>query len=333
MFKRDITESILYAAKYYPVITITGPRQSGKTTLAKSLFPDKQYISLEDPDMREFATKDPRGFLDVYKDGAIIDEVQHCPELFSYIQTKVDLDGVNGQFILTGSQNFLLLAKVSQSLAGRVGIIHLLPLSYSEISSKINLENNPNNLIYKGFYPKLYKTDLSPSVWYRDYIRTYIERDVRQMKNITDLVAFQTFLKICAGRVGQLINFSSISTECGISYNTIKSWLSVLQTSFIIYMLKPHHKNFNKRLVKQQKLYFYDTGLACSLLGIESPDQLQTHYARGALFENMVIMEILKNRLNSGKEEGLYFWRDNHGHELDILIDDKELTFQSDISH
>ncbi len=326
MFQRHITEFILYSAKYYPVITITGPRQSGKTTLAKSIFPDKPYLSLEDPDMREFVTKDPRGFLEVYKDGAIIDEIQHCPELFSYIQTKVDSDQIPGQFILTGSQNFLLLEKVSQSLAGRAAIIYLLPLSYSEINNQMDPSLEPNHFMYKGFYPKLYKQDLSPSVWYRNYIRTYIERDVRQLKNITDISAFQTFLKICAGRVGQLINFSSIGTECGVSYNTVKAWLSVLQTSFVIYMLKPHHKNFNKRLVKQQKLYFYDTGLACSLLGIESPEQLQTHYAKGALFENMIIMEILKNRLNKGKEEGLYFWRDSNGHELDLLIEGKNLT-------
>ena len=325
MFKRDIEEFVKYSAKYFPVITVTGPRQSGKSTLVRALFADKPYVSLEDLDMREFATNDPRGFLKEYDKGAVIDEAQHCPDLFSYIQTKTDNDKIPGQYILTGSQNFLLMESISQSLAGRVAIINLLPFSYNEIKDHSNVED-PFALIYKGFYPKLYVDDLSPTIWYRNYIRTYIERDIRQIQNVHDTKTFQTFLKICAGRTGQLINLSAIGTECGISYNTVKAWLSILESSFIIYMLKPHHKNFNKRLVKQQKLYFYDTGLACALLGIESADQVQTHYAKGALFENMIVMELMKNRLNQGREEGLYFWRDNHGHELDILMEDRNLT-------
>ena len=325
MFKRDIEEFIKYSAKYFPVITITGPRQSGKTTLAQEIFADKPYVSLEDTDMRDFATDDPRGFLEEYDKGAIIDEVQHCPDLFSYIQTKTDHDKIPAQYILTGSQNFLLMESISQSLAGRTAVINLLPFSYNEIKDHGD-EADPFTLIYKGFYPKLYVSDLSPTVWYRNYIQTYIERDIRQIQNVHDTKTFQTFLRICAGRAGQLINLSAIGTECGISYNTVKAWLSILESSFIIYTLQPHHKNFNKRLVKQQKLYFYDTGLACALLGIESADQVQTHYAKGALFENMIVMELMKNRLNKGKESGLYFWRDNHGHELDILIEDIDLT-------
>jgi len=326
MFDRDITDYIKYSAKYYPVVTVTGPRQSGKTTLVKMIFSDKPYVSLEDMDMREFAQKDPRGFLSTYNQGAIIDEVQYCPDLFSYIQTKVDNDQVAGQFILTGSQNFLLLESISQSLAGRAAIVYLLPLSYNEIGKKLPVTGDSTNFIYKGFYPKLYTQDLLPTVWYRNYIRTYIERDVRQIKNISDISTFQTFLKICATRIGQLVNFSSIATECGVSYNTVKSWLSLLQTSFIIYLVKPHYKNYNKRLVKQEKLYFYDTGLACTLLGLESIEQVEKYYAKGSLFENMIVIEILKNRLNKGKEEGIYFWRDSHGHELDILIEDNTLT-------
>lgn len=326
MFDRDITDYIKYSAKYYPVVTVTGPRQSGKTTLVKMIFSDKPYVSLEDIDIREFAQNDPRGFLSTYSQGAIIDEVQYCPNLFSYIQTKVDNDQIAGQFILTGSQNFLLLESISQSLAGRAAIVYLLPLSYNEISKKLPATDNPLNFIFKGFYPKLYTQDLLPSVWYRNYIRTYIERDIRQIKNISDISTFQTFLKICATRIGQLVNFSSIATECSVSYNTVKSWLSLLQTSFIIYLVKPHHKNYNKRLVKQEKLYFYDTGLACTLLGLESIEQLEKYYAKGSLFENMIVVELLKNRLNKGKEEGIYFWRDSHGHELDILIESDKLT-------
>ncbi|MEY3196673.1 MAG: hypothetical protein RLZZ59_39 [Pseudomonadota bacterium] len=324
MLKRDIEEFVRYSAKHFRVVTITGPRQSGKTTLAKTIFDDKQYVSLEDTDIRAFASSDPRGFLDKYKDGAIIDEVQHCPDLFSYIQTKTDHDQIPGQYILTGSQNFLLMQNITQSLAGRAAIIHLLPFCYNEIK-ECDGASDIFGLVYKGFYPQLYVSDVSPTIWYRNYIRTYIERDIRQIQNIQDIKTFQTFLKICAGRVGQLVNFSAIGTECGVSHNTVRAWISILESSFIIHLLKPHHKNFNKRLTKQPKLYFYDTGLASALLGIESPEQLDMHYAKGALFENLIVIELIKNRLNRGLEEGVYFWRDNHGREIDILLDDKEL--------
>lgn len=321
MFQRHLSAYIHYAARYYPIVTITGPRQSGKTTLARMLFPEKPYVSLEDLDMRDYAKTDPRGFLATYSKGAIFDEIQHCPHLFSYLQTKTDLDRIPGQFILTGSQNFLLFEGISQSLAGRAAIAYLLPLSLSEIETEVNLHSNPFHFVFRGFYPKLYQTDLAPSTWYSDYIRTYVERDLRMIKNITDLSAFQLFLKLCAGRIGQLLNLSSLGSECGVSYNTIRSWLSILQTSFIVFTLKPHHKNFNKRLVKQEKIYFYDTGLACSLLNIESEQQLETHSMRGSLFENMIIADLLKARWNKGKESNLYFWRDHHGHELDVIIE------------
>lgn len=323
IIQRDIKTFLLYCAEKFPVITITGPRQAGKTTLAKTLFSDKKYISLEDLDTREVATKDPRGFLSSLGPNVILDEAQNCPELFSYIQTIVDERKQNGQFILTGSQNFLMLEKVSQSLAGRTAIINLLPFSYNEIATKYSDEaSEAYQLIYNGGYPAIYDRKLEPAVWYQSYISTYIERDVRKIINVQDLSRFQTFLRLCAGRIGQLINLSSLATECGTNYNTIKSWLSVLEASYVIYMHRPHFKNFNKRLVKQHKLYFYDTGVACNLLGIQNKNQIFSHYMGGALFENFVIIEMMKNKFNAGKSHNLYFWRDNHGHELDVLMDE-----------
>lgn len=298
------------------VITLTGPRQSGKTTLVKHLFPEKQYVSLEDIDERQDAKNDPRSFLQRYPEGAIIDEVQHVPELFSYIQTRVDTTKKEGEFILTGSHNFLLLEKISQSLAGRTCVIHLLPLSYQELQKKEPLYT----LIHKGFYPKLHEKDIDVYQWYSSYVSTYIERDIRQIKNITDLSKFQTFIQLCAGRVGQLLNVNALSSIAGLDYATTKSWLSILEASFVIYFLRPHHKNFNKRLVKQSKLYFYDTGLAAYLLEIEKPEDLYKHYARGPLFENFVVTELIKKRWNTGKRHNLFFWRDHHGHEVDVLF-------------
>jgi len=321
MITRDLAAHLKYLSGKYPVVSIMGPRQSGKTTLSKIVFPNKSYVNLEELDLRQFASEDPRGFLAMYPGGAIFDEIQYVPDLFSYIQADVDVANENGKYILTGSQNFLLMEKISQSLAGRVGITELLPLSYDEVH-KANIKcEDVFDLIYRGFYPRIFDQDIDPHSWYKSYLRTYVERDVRLLKNITNLSAFNLFLKLCAGRIGQLINFSSMGTECGVSHVTIKEWISVLENSYIVYLLKPHHKNFNKRLVKQPKLYFHDTGLACYLLGIETAHQISTHYAKGALFENFTISELIKNRLNQGKSPNLYFWRDNHGHEVDVIFE------------
>lgn len=320
MIHRTLTEHLQYLATKFPVVALTGPRQSGKTTLVENLFSSKAYVSLEDPDVREFATTDPKGFLNQFDDGVVIDEAQHVPQLFSYIQTRVDKSKKAGEFILTGSQNFLLLEKISQSLAGRAAVMHLLPLSVQELSeAQLSLEN-PFALIQKGFYPRIYDQDIAPLDWYKSYINTYIERDVRQIKNITDLSKFQLFIKLCAGRIGQLLNISSLANDCGVNQTTIGSWLGILEASFIICLLRPHHQNFDKRLVKQPKLYFYDTGLACYLLGIRKPEELMTHYMRGSLFENFVVSELIKKRFNQGREADLNFWRDSHGHEVDVIM-------------
>lgn len=319
MYKRRMQETLLYAHTKFPVITLTGPRQSGKTTLVKETFPEKKYISLEDLDNREFAFTDPRGFLQIYGEGSIIDEVQHAPNLFSYIQSYVDTHKRMGSFILTGSQHFLLLEKITQSLAGRTCVLQLLPLSLQELHPSPMA--SPFEVISKGFYPGLYEYDISPSFFYKSYLNTYVERDVRMLKNIKDLSTFKTFLYLCAGRIGQLLNMSSLGNDCGIDQETVKSWLSILEASYILFLLRPHHTNFNKRLIKQPKLYFYDTGLASYLLGIETAEDLMKHFARGPLFENYVALELIKKRYNNGKESNLFFWRDYTGHEVDFLID------------
>ena len=298
---------------------ITGPRQSGKTTLVKALFGSKQYISLENPDIRSFAIEDPRGFLVQYPEGAILDEVQRVPELFSYLQQILDDKDQPGLFILTGSNNFLLQENITQSLAGRIGQLTLLPFCLSELNGLP--QNSINEYLFKGMYPPLYDKNFETEKWYANYIQTYIERDVRQIKNITNLLAFERFVKLCAGRIGQLLNMNSLAIETGVDNKTITSWISVLESSFIIFRLQPQHKNFNKRIVKMPKLYFYDTGLACALLGFSAAAQLQHHPLRGNLFENFIITELLKQRLNSGKTNNLYFWRDNTGHEVDVLLE------------
>lgn len=320
MIHRTLTEHLKYLATKFPVVALTGPRQSGKTTLVESLFSQKDYVSLEDPDMREFATTDPRGFLNQFKNGAVIDEAQHVPELFSYIQTRVDKSKILGEFILTGSQNFLLLEKISQTLAGRAAIVHLLPLSAYELFKAHYTFDDPFVLLQKGFYPRIYDRDIPAIDWYKSYINTYIERDVRQIKNISDLSKFQLFIKLCAGRIGQLLNISSLANDCGIDHATARSWLSILEASFIVFLLRPHHKNFNKRLVKQSKLYFYDTGIASYLLGIHKPEDLVVHFMKGPLFENYVVTELVKQSFNQGREHNLSFWRDSHGHEVDIIM-------------
>lgn len=307
--------------KGYPVVAITGPRQSGKTTLVREMFADRPFVSLEDLDERALATDDPRGFLARFPDGAVLDEVQRAPDLFSYLQTRVDDDGRTGLFVLTGSQQFDLLSGISQSLAGRVALVRLLPFALSELHEPARAPARLEDLLFQGLYPPIHDRGLDPAVWYGSYVRTYVERDVRQMVNVRDLAAFQRFVRMCAGRCGQLLNLSSLGDDCGITHNTARAWLSVLEASYLVYLLRPHHRSFDKRLVKSPKLYFYDPGLAAWLLGVQTPDQLATHPLRGGLFETWVVSELLKARYNRALEDNLYFWRDHSGHEVDLLID------------
>ena len=321
MIPRKLTTKLKKNLRSFPITVITGPRQSGKTTLLKYLFPKRNYVSLEDPDMRVFAQEDPRRFLASFKSPAIFDEVQKTPDLFSYLQTEVDKTGKPGQYILSGSQNFLLLEKISQSLAGRVGILNLLPFSIQELKTSKKMPDNIEKALFTGFYPRIWDKKINPSDWYSNYIQTYLERDVQQIKNIPNMNLFQRFLKLCAGRTGQILNLSSFALDCGISHNTVSSWLSILEASYIIFFLQPYYKNFNKRLIKSPKLYFYDTGLVNSLLGIEKSEQLNTHPLRGALFETMIVSEIAKYFFNKGWQKNIYFFRDKIGREIDCLLD------------
>lgn len=320
MIERNISKKVLYYAKKYPVVTITGPRQSGKTTLCKMLFPHKSYVSLESIEEREFAKNDPKGFLSNYPNGAVIDEIQRVPDLLSYIQVAVDANRQNGNFIITGSQNFEIMNTVSQSLAGRTAIVRLLPLTIDEVF-KFRKNIELDEFIYTGSYPGIYNEHLNPTEAISFYVTTYIERDLRQLLNVKDLSRFNTFLKLCAGRTGQILNFSSLANDCGINHNTAKSWLSILEASYIVKLLKPYYRNFNKRLIKAPKLYFMDTGLASFLLGIQNRDHLSVHPLRGALFETFVYSEILKIRFNRGETDNLYYFRDSKGNEVDILLD------------
>lgn len=324
MIERQATTTILRLCKGFPVVAITGPRQSGKTTLARAVFTDKIYVSLEDPDVRAFAESDPRTFLGQYPDGAVLDEVQRCPDLFSYLQTIVDREQRMGQFILTGSQQFGLHSRITQSLAGRVGLVQLLPFSLAELAAAGRSPADPESAIFCGAYPPLHDRELLPTDWCSGYLSTYVERDLRQLLNIRDLSAFQLFLKMCAARTGQLLNLSSLANDCGITHNTARAWISVLEASYILFLLRPHHANFSKRMVKSPKLYFYDTGLACWLLGIHDQQQLVTHSQRGALFENWVLADFLKGRFNRGLPSNLFFWRDSSGNEIDILAEQGE---------
>lgn len=330
MIKRDLEEKLLNLSGKFPVITLTGPRQSGKSTLLKMCFPDYEYISLEDPDIRLFAQNDPRGFLATYPDKTILDEVQRVPELFSYIQTHVDKEEREGMYLLAGSHNFLLMQSIGQSLAGRTAILKLLPFSHREMNEAKILPGTVNEEIFKGAYPRLYDKHIDPVDFYLFYIQTYVERDVRQLKNIEDLSRFIKFIKLCAGRIGQLLNLSSLANECGISVSTVQAWISVLEASYIIYLLKPDHNNYSKRLVKTPKLYFYDTGLACSLLEIKDVEQLPTHFLRGGLFENLVINEFIKEALNKGNDPQISFWRDKTGNEVDLLqtVGNKQYAYE-----
>lgn len=320
MIKRALSGKLESLALKFPVVSVVGPRQSGKTTLVKNIFTDLEYVSLEDIDNREFALNDPRGFLSAYKKGAIIDEAQRVPELFSYLQGEVDRKDKAGRFILTGSQNFLLQENISQTLAGRVGILRLLPFSLEELKSADYKLGNAEEYIFKGFYPRIYDKKISPVDWYPNYLQTYVERDVRLIKNISNLNTFQKFIKLCAGRIGQILNLSSLGNDCGISHNTAGEWLSILEASYIVFLLQPYYKNFNKRLIKMPKLYFYDTGLACSCLGIQNKAQLDSHYLRGSLFESFVLTEIVKYKFNRGQEHNCYYWRDKTGNEIDCIM-------------
>ncbi|MBC6415102.1 MAG: ATP-binding protein [Bdellovibrionales bacterium] len=312
------------SAKQYPVTAVLGPRQSGKTTLAKKTFPRKKYISLEDLDNREFASTDPRGFLNTYSQGAIIDEAQRCPELLSYIQTLVDHKKQKGQFILTGSNQFLLEEKITQSLAGRVALLRLLPLSLQEL--KQAKKTIPvDDMIFRGFYPQLYSEDINTKRFFNNYIESYVNKDVRLIKNISNLSLFTTFLKLCANRTGQLLNLQSLANDCGITQNTVKSWISILENSFILKRIYPYYKNFNKSLVKTPKVYFYDTGLLCRLLSLQKIQDLVFHPLKGFLFENFIFTEIEKYFFNQGEKAPLYFWRDRKGYEIDFLIEERKL--------
>ncbi|MBI5182417.1 MAG: ATP-binding protein [Nitrospirae bacterium] len=331
MINRDAVGTLKRLAKGYPVITITGPRQSGKTTLARFVFKHKNYVSLEDPDQMEFANEDPRGFLDKYPDGAILDEAQRCPLLFSYMQGVVDQKNRPGLFVLTGSQQFGLISRIIQSLAGRVGLLHLLPFSLGELKTGNIMPKNLSGMLFKGFYPPVYDRKIPPSSWYANYVFTYLERDVRQMISVRDLSVFQRFVRMCAARTGQLLNLSGLANDCGITHNTARAWLSVLEASYIVFLLKPHYRNFGKRLIKAPKLYFYDTGLLSWLIGINDPKQISIHAMRGALFENLVASELLKGRYNRGLDFNLYFWRDNTGNEIDVLIEEVDTLIPIEI--
>ncbi len=337
MIYRHLSPSIQKAAKHYPVVAVTGPRQSGKTTLCRELFPDYEYVNLERLEMLDYAKSDPNGFLARFQGKVIIDEAQRAPELFSSIMVAVDEHKRKGEFILTGSQNFHLMEAVSQSLAGRCAIFKLLPFSTREISSS----ENPDifNLseatvpaskldcygqVFKGGYPPLYDTEVDPTEWLGNYTRTYLERDVRTLLNVGDLETFERFLRLCAGRTGQILDMTSLGNDAGVSVPTVKRWLSLLSASYAVFMLQPHQKNFNKRLIKSPKLYFYDSGLVCYLLGIRSSDELQLHSLRGNIFETFVVSEFFKCALNAGKEPPLYFWRDTSGHEVDLLLENGE---------
>jgi uncharacterized protein len=320
---RAATPTLRKLARGFPIVAITGPRQSGKTTLARGTFPKKPYISLEDPDERAFATADPRGFLARFAQGAILDEVQRVPALFSYLQTLVDDKPVAGRFVLTGSQQFGLMGNIAQTLAGRVGLVQLLPFSLNELAGTARPPSLAATLL-KGFYPPLFSRRVDSQHWYANYAMTYVERDVRQIAAISNLSLFQRFLKMCAARCGQTLNLSSLGNDCGISHMTARAWLTVLETGYIVFLLPPYHVNFGKRLVKFPKLYFHDTGLACHLLDIRSASQMETHPARGALFESMVVTEWLKHRYNQGLSSNAFFWRDNIGNEIDLVIDSEQ---------
>ncbi len=319
MIRRHLESTLRRLAASFPIVAVTGARQAGKTTLVKSVFSDHTYVTLEDPQERAFAEEDPKGFLSRFSAGAIFDEAQRWPDLFSHLQTLVDADRRAGRFILTGSQHFGLMAGISQSLAGRVGMTRLLPLSLSEAPTA--MLQSRDAVLLRGGYPGLYETPVEITDWMSSYVATYVERDVRQILDVKDLAAFQKFLKLCAGRTGQVLNLSTLAGEVGISHTTARSWISVLESSDLIHLLPPYHQNFGKRVIKSPKLYFHDVGLACWLLGIRSAEILETHPARGSLFETLIVGEFLKARFNAGQPADLYFWRDASGREADLVYE------------
>lgn len=323
MIPRVLESRLRELAGKFPIVTVTGPRQSGKTTLCRAVFPDKPYVSLEAPDVQDYARRDPRGFLGERSEGAVLDEVHRVPELLSYLQPLVDEQpAARGRFVLTGSANFTLLQSLGQSLAGRTALLNLLPLSLEEIRRFPDPPGDLFTLLWRGSYPPVYDRRLEAEDWYPSYVATYLERDVRAILAVGDLLAFQTFLRLCAGRVAQLVNFSALAADAGVTHNTARSWLSVLEAGYVAWRLPPFHTNLSKRLVKTPKLHVLDSGLACYLLGIRSPDQLRGHPLRGAIFETWVASEILKSRVHRGLAQGLYFFRDRKGAEVDIVVED-----------
>jgi predicted AAA+ superfamily ATPase len=325
MINRASEIRLIKLAKQFRSVAVIGPRQSGKTTLCKKVFPTKPYVSLENPDTLAFATEDPRGFLAQFTNGAILDEIQRVPKIFSYLQQILDETKKRGLFILSGSNNFLLQENISQSLAGRIAYITLLPLSIAELSAANKLEASFQQTIFKGGYPEVIAKKVNAVDWFNNYIQTYIERDVRLLKNITNLSLFLKFIKLCAGRVGSNLNIAAIANDCGIDQKTAGNWMSILEASFIVYLLKPYYANLNKRLTKSSKLYFYDTGLACALLNINHVKSIQTNAYTGHLFENLMVIEALKYRMNMGLMDNLYFIQDKTGNEIDLILEEPKL--------
>ena len=321
MFHRNIGILLREYASEFRSLAIVGPRQSGKSTLVKTLFIEKPYVTLEDIDIRKFAETDTRGFLNQFPNGAIIDEVQRVPEILNYLQNIIDSRNEDGLFVLTGSNQFLLQDNISQTLAGRIGFIDLYPLTMSEITPEFKDHLNIKDIIFRGFYPEVIYKHRNARVWFENYIRTYVERDVKLLKNIDNIMLFMKFVKLCAGRTGQIVNYQSLSVEAGIDHKTVQSWLGILQSSFIIKLIQPYYSNFNKRMIKAPKLYFIDTGLACHLLGLRHSKELDNYHSWGALFENFIIMEFYKSIANLGLNYPLYYWRDSNGIEIDLIID------------
>jgi len=318
---RLLTDTLLVRSKQYPVIAIVGPRQSGKTTLAQTVFPHKKYISLEDYDNREFALDDPRAFLEGIKDGAILDEIQRVPQLLSYLQSEVDKNSEPGRFVLTGSNQFLLMKGISQSLAGRISINRLLPFSLEELDNSVYKPESLDHFLYRGGYPRIYDQNLDSVDWYSNYLNTYFEKDLKDFIQVSDLSAFRKLLVLLASSCGQLLNLSSIGNSIGVTHNTVKSWIAALEASYLVFLLQPYHNNYKKRVIKSPKIYFYDTGLVSTLLKLKEYSQLSDHYIRGALFENWTIVEYVKSQMNRGLESDCYFWRDHTGNEVDLLIE------------
>jgi predicted AAA+ superfamily ATPase len=321
MIQRAIAHKVLELLSKFPIIAITGPRQSGKTTLSKMIKPDYNYVNLENLSDREFATTDPIGFLNTYKNGVIIDEIQNVPSLFSYLQIVTDERNINGEYIITGSQNFLMMEQITQSLAGRVALFTLLPFSFKELENTKYKPKAWEEYALSGSYPRKIIQDIQSADYYDNYLKTYVERDVRLLKNITNLDVFQKFIQLLSGRVGQLFNQTSLGNELDLDNKTINSWFTLLEASFITFKLQPFHKNYNKRLVKTSKIYFNDIGLLCYLLGIRTETDLENHYAKGSIFENLIILELLKNSINDSSKSKFYFWRDTSQNEVDLIIE------------